>query len=122
MNESTRHTEFGMRSSEFGVKAVLVLIPHSEFRIPNYLGAGAVVLLIGLVLLLVPAIAWSCPACKEALFDPGQLAQKLATAKGYALSIGLLLSVPFLLVAGVTMLVVRAAHRKRLVDTPRRWR
>ena len=81
-----------------------------------------VVLTFAFLLLTFPLVAWSCPACKEALFDPGQLAQKLATAKGYALSIGLLLSVPFLLVAGVTMLVVRAAHRKRLVDTPRRWR
>ena len=56
--------------------------------------------------------ASACPACKEALFDPSQLHQKLSAAKGYALSIGLLLSVPSALVGGITLLVVRASRRR----------
>lgn len=64
------------------------------------------------ILLLVPATAWACPGCKEALFDPGQLAQKLSTARGYAISIGLLLAVPFVLVAGTAALIVRAYRRR----------
>lgn len=55
--------------------------------------------------------AIACPGCKEALFDPGQLAEKIATAKGYAWSIGTLLSVPFLLVATVALLVVRNTRK-----------
>ncbi len=63
-------------------------------------------------LLLIPASAMACPGCKEALFDPGQLPQKLATAKGYALSIGLLLAVPFGLIAGITLSILRASRRR----------
>ena len=50
----------------------------------------------------------ACPGCKEALFDPGQLQQKLSTAKGYALSITLLLCVPVTLIGGIATLIVRA--------------
>jgi len=53
----------------------------------------------------------ACPGCKEALFDPGQLPQKLATAKGYAVSIGLMLAVPATLIGGITALVIRSCHR-----------
>ncbi len=66
---------------------------------------------------LLPLIAEACPGCKEALFDPGQLAQKLSTAKGYALSIAVLLTVPCALIATVTVLIVRAQRRHaRRVD------
>ena len=67
------------------------------------------------LLLAVSSEVSACPLCKEALFDPGQMHQRLATAKGYALSIALLLSVPAALVAGVTTLIVRAHRRKRHV-------
>ena len=82
-------------------------IQNSEFQIPNFL--------IGLLAfcLLVPAIVMACPACKEALFDPGQLKQTLATAKGYAMSIALLLSVPAALIGGTAALIVRAHRRQR---------
>ena len=52
------------------------------------------------------------PGCKEALFDPGQRRQTLSTARGYALSIGLLLAVPFALVGGVAVLIIRASRKK----------
>ena len=61
--------------------------------------------------LAVPAAAWACPGCKEALFDPGQLAQRLSTAKGYAWSIALLLATPAALIGGVATLVIRAQRR-----------
>jgi len=70
----------------------------------------------------------ACPGCKEALFDPGELPQKLSTARGYALSIGLMLAVPLLLIASVTTLVVRGITVRRkspkltqppaMIDTP----
>ena len=56
---------------------------------------------------------WACPLCKEALVDPTQLKQTLSTAQGYALSIGLLLAVPFGLVAGLILLIFRAQTRAR---------
>ena len=63
-------------------------------------------------LLLPFDLARACPLCKEALFDPGQLHQKLALARGYALSIGLMLAMPLALVAGLTLMIVRAQRRK----------
>ena len=54
---------------------------------------------------------WACPLCKEALFDPGQIQQKLSTAKGYALSIGLLLAMPLGLIGSVAFLIRRAQCR-----------
>ena len=59
-----------------------------------------------------------CPGCKEALFDPGQLPQRLSTARGYALSIAVMLAVPVGLLGGITAVVVRAARRKRIT---RQW-
>ena len=81
-------------------------------------GHLATLLVLGWVLLLLPVSARACPGCKEALFDPGQLPQKLATARAYAWSIGLMLAVPLGLVGGVTTLVVRAQRRKRSLDSP----
>ena len=65
------------------------------------------------LLLLFSQAAEACPGCKEALFDPSQLPQKLSAAKGYALSIMLLLSVPVLLIGTVTLAVVRARGKGR---------
>ena len=74
------------------------------------------------LLVVWPAIGWACPGCKEALFDPGQLQQKLSTARGYAWSIGLMLAVPLGLIGGVSALVARASSRRRHVDSPERSR
>ena len=64
--------------------------------------------------LLPFALAQACPGCKEALFDPAELPQRLSAAKGYALSIGLLLAVPAALVGGLTWLIVRAQRRRNV--------
>ncbi|MBI2105188.1 MAG: hypothetical protein HYT90_06435 [Candidatus Omnitrophica bacterium] len=66
-----------------------------------------------LLMLSAPVALWACPGCKESLFDPGGLPQRLAVAKGYALSIGLMLAVPLGLVGGLTALVIRSARSKR---------
>ena len=71
-----------------------------------------------IVLFGLPAVLMACPACKEALFDPSQLHQKLSAAKGYALSIALLLSVPSALVGGIALLIVRASRSARRSSTP----
>jgi len=68
------------------------------------------VMLIGLLLLL-PSVAMACPMCKEILTDPTQISQRLATAKAYALSIGVLLAVPATLIGGVATLILRASKR-----------
>ncbi len=62
---------------------------------------------------LLPGFSHACPGCKEALFDPGQLVQKLSAAKGYALSIGLLLAVPCLLAAAIGLAVTRSIRKHR---------
>lgn len=56
----------------------------------------------------------ACPGCKEALFEPGKVAQNLATARGYALSIALLLAVPVALIGTITLLIARA--RKKIAE------
>ena len=71
-------------------------------------------MLAGLFFFMSSAVAWACPLCKEILTDPGQVAQKFSLAKGYAASILLMLSVPVLLIGGVTLLVVRSHRRKPL--------
>ena len=68
---------------------------------------------------LFSAAVWACPGCKEALFDPGQLSQKLSTARGYALSIGLLLAVPVGLVGGIAALIILAQRRQHRHITQR---
>ena len=89
-------------------------IPHSAFRIPHCVaGVGNCALLAFLTIMFAPATVMACPGCKEALFDPGTLPQKLATAKGYALSIGFMLAMPLLLIGSVGVLIVRAHRRKR---------
>ena len=55
--------------------------------------------------------ASTCPDCKEALFDPGQIQQKRSTARGYAVSIGMLLTVPAGLVGGITTLILKSRRR-----------
>jgi uncharacterized membrane protein YozB (DUF420 family) len=75
------------------------------------------VMLIGLGLLVLPSVAMACPLCKEALADPTQVTQRLATAKAYALSIGVLLAVPVTLITSVTLLILRA-HRLRPPSEP----
>ena len=86
---------------------------------PNHLitkiAAGTIVVF---AVLALPMIASACPMCKEALFEPGQLHQKLSTAKGYALSIGLLLLVPTGLIASVTALILRASRREKNFPQP----
>ncbi|GEM_PF-1924235 len=69
-------------------------------------------------LCLFSQVVEACPACSESLFDPKQLHQRLSAAKGYALSIALLLCVLFGLVGGITALVMQAQRRKsQPVDT-----
>lgn len=58
-----------------------------------------------------PSIAEACPGCKEALFDPAQLPQRLRTARGYAWSIAALLGVPLTLIGGLTLWVVKSQRR-----------
>ena len=69
----------------------------------------------------MPAAALGCPGCKEALFEPGKIAENVATARSYALSIMLMLSVQVALIGTITTLVVRARRRaaRSAIDTPR---
>lgn len=54
----------------------------------------------------------ACPGCKEAAFDtPAEAEQKQAAARGYAASIGLLLTVPVVLLGVVGWGLVRSARR-----------
>ena len=73
-----------------------------------------------LTVVVFPLLAQACPACKEALFDPGQLHHKLSTARGYALSIGLMLTVPLGLITavGVTIACAQRRHRANLGGSP----
>ena len=66
-----------------------------------------------LTFLWFSSMSEACPGCKDALTDPAGLPQRLSMARGYALSIGLLLGMPAALVAGLTVLVIRAARRSR---------
>ena len=73
-----------------------------------------------LTVVVFPSLAQACPACKEALFDPGQLHHKLSTARGYALSIGLMLTIPLGLITavGVAIACAQRRHRASLGGSP----
>lgn len=57
------------------------------------------------------ATAWACPLCKEALLDPGQAAAQSGLARGYAMSIAVLLGVPALLMGMIAWRIARASRR-----------
>ena len=78
----------------------------------GWLAAGLVV--------AAASTTWACPGCKEALFDPGQVGQRVSAARGYALSIGLLLGLPALMLAGIAALIVRSRRKsaQTRIDTP----
>ena len=92
------------------------MTPNAECGLRNVRVPPCVVGLVWLIvlgcLLSWPAVAWACPGCKDALFEPDQLTLRLSSAKGYALSIGLLLGVPAALAGTVATLLVRS-HRQR---------
>ena len=77
-------------------------------------------ILIGVALMvwLLPGAVSACPGCKEALFDPGQVQQQRSMAKGYALSIGLLLIMPLGLVGGGTVYLIRSHRRRQRENVP----
>ncbi|MBI2174301.1 MAG: hypothetical protein HYU33_03815 [Candidatus Omnitrophica bacterium] len=91
-------------------------VPRSEFQSFNTKhetrNAELFFLVCAVCCVLFAASALACPGCKEALIEPGELPQRLATAKGYALSIGLFLTVPVLLVSAVAIGVFRATRRR----------
>lgn len=58
----------------------------------------------------IPSVL-ACPGCKEALFDPGQIQQKRSMARGYAISIGILLTMPAGLVGALAALIISARRR-----------
>ena len=58
-------------------------------------------------------MAEACPGCKEAFFDPQQLPQRIASAKGYALSILMLLAVPTALIGGIVWAIVANSRQPR---------
>lgn len=61
---------------------------------------------------LLSGVSWACPMCKEALGDPAQAQAVTRVARGYAVSIAALIGMPFILVSGVAMLIVRANRRR----------
>lgn len=97
-----RNGEFGIGNSEWNA------IPNSAFRIPNLLAIGVFVSLFAF-----PAAVRACPGCKEALIEPAQALQKQSTARGYNLSIALMLAVPATLIGATSALVVRSGRRNR---------
>ncbi len=57
------------------------------------------------------APAWACPACKEFVSSASDPNTFSGLSRGFAWSIGLLLSVPYLLVGGFALFIALAARR-----------
>ena len=64
-------------------------------------------------LCVFPTVAMACPWCKDALFSPGESAAQSGAAKGYALSIGILLGLPVLMLAVIALAVIRSIRRAK---------
>ena len=90
------------------------LVEHralARWTFPLWLYVSVTGVLVYWMLYRMP-VAEACPACKDMLVDPEQLAQRLGMAKGFAWSIGLLIGMPALLVGALTVRLIRA-HRHR---------
>ena len=96
-----------------GMKKSVVKQFRSIYAVTQSRSHAVTIVFLMSALLLIPTFADACPACKEAFFDPGQLTQKLSTARAYALSIGLLLAMPAGLLSLITCVVFRAYRRQR---------
>ena|SRR3989338_1212314 len=84
-----------------------------HYSVTQVLSHPVTALAIVAIVWTLPAVASACPGCKDALFEPDQLTLRLSSAKGYALSIGLLLGVPAALAVTVTTLLVRSRRQRR---------
>ena len=60
---------------------------------------------------LISTSAWACPACKEFVSSASDPTAFSGLSRGFAWSIGLLLSVPYLLVGGFALFIALAARR-----------
>ncbi|MBI4354092.1 MAG: hypothetical protein HY595_02535 [Candidatus Omnitrophica bacterium] len=79
------------------------LIKHSITQSLNHL----------ITLVVFQGVAWACPMCKEALFDPNQAAAQSGVVRGYAVSIAAMLGVPALLMGAMGFVIARSARRAR---------
>ena len=64
-------------------------------------------------ILISPACALACPACKDAIYSSSDPKGYTRLTKGYARSIYLLMGTPYLVFAGVTLTIVRSGYRYR---------
>ena len=85
---------------------------------PQDCSLRSVFCLLSSVLCLLTSSAMACPFCKEGLMSPGQAHAVSRAAQGYALSIAVLLGIPFLLVGAIAILVVRSARRAARLQKP----
>ena len=65
------------------------------------------------LLSLTAAPALACPACKEFVSSASDPTAFAGLSRGFAWSIGLLLSVPYLLVGGFALFIALAVRRPR---------
>ena len=71
-------------------------------------------LTLGLTLWFVAGgIALACPMCQEALSSQKDPAFGIQLTQGYARSIALMMTTPYVVFAGVTLLIVRSARRSK---------
>ena len=71
-------------------------------------------LTLGLSLWLVAGtLALACPMCQEALSSQNDPAFGIQLTQGYARSIALMMATPYVVFAGVTLLIVRHARRTK---------
>ena len=65
------------------------------------------------LVLLFAATVWACPMCKEVASNQSDPATGHRMFSGFAASLYLLLTTPYLLFGGITYFVVRSARRKK---------
>ncbi len=60
-----------------------------------------------------PTAVFACPGCKEAAFDtPEQSEQRIASAKGYGTTIGLMLLVPVGMISAIGFGIFRSVRKR----------
>ena len=84
---------------------------RARFGAPRLMGPITLSFLI-MIMLFMAGAAWACPMCKEVAANQSDPTAAEHLRGGFAVSLGLLLSTPYLLFGGITLLVARSARRK----------
>lgn len=74
---------------------------------------GTRILTVLIFVSLLAGTAWACPMCKEVAVNQSDLSTAEHLRGGFAVSLGLLLSTPYVLFGGIALGIARSVRKKK---------